>query len=819
MRARPEVASRSSSPGIAARRKIVSAILSGLAFGSLYSGGLAADSAPRYPPFAIKSYLGRCLAAQAPATTLVIADCNNAADQAFGVEELDPDHRVKLHLAEQCVGAQATAADAAVRLEPCSDDPTQIFALDGDSIILDTKPELVVRLSNAITKPGTPVTLGERWLGDDELWDFVPPAGAVGTPTRGFVTVSDSAGFVTALAAAGANTVIQLTPGAELDFQDLNCPFEIPAGVTVRGSRRGTLFGPQFWLKQGHLSTPTQTCEPGLFLVDQPRSRITGLRIRGPGRDPNGKMPPMKGVNVVAVSSPAPNRRIYLRAIVDHNDISDWGVSAVDLQGPDDDDVVCPLAPQIDPGFVRILRNYIHDNRENHYANAEGYGLAAGSGADPLVFANMFQKNGTSLTSDGAARSGYAATSNLFLSGNDSVDADVHGQTNDKNDTHHDGGISGLSGHVVGNSFLRTDTGARHENFSVRGLPCNGVNAIFKDNMTRKQASDAVTVFPSDGSASDNIAWTAARPRVPYLQVDSKFSAPDPTNILLVGDFDADKQDDVFMATGAGWYYSPGANAEWRFLSAKTETADMLLLGDFDGDGVTDVFKQEGDTWYVSWGGRSPWQVLSTGHRVNMPDPELSPPPAPGSSLTVNSDPGVVSYVIADFVGDTRADVFFADGQTWWVSDGGTEPFVVYATSSFQRSDIAFGDFDGSGKMEVIGVVDNQWMFTPALSAHAWTPLRSKLNNTMKGAFAADFNGDGATDIAFTIGAAWEISLNARTNPTLAPGLTALPIALAIGRFEGAAAGAEVLFWQGNGFYKSSLKAPTPAQQSRQDMR
>jgi hypothetical protein len=46
-----------------------------------------------------------------------------------------------------------------------------------------------------------------------------------------------------------------------------------------------------------------------------------------------------------------------------------------------------------------------------------------------------------------------------------------------------------------------------------------------------------------------------------------------------------------------------------------------------------------------------------------------------------------------------------------------------------------------------------------------------------------------------------------------------LPTALAIGRFDAAAAGAEVLFWQGNGFYKSSLNAPTPVQQSRQDMR
>ena len=154
MRARLEVASRSSSPGIAARGKILSAVLAALAFGSLNSGALLADSASRYPIFAIKSYLGRCLATLAPATTLIIADCDNAADQAFGVEELDPDHRVRLHLAEQCVGAQAMAADAAVRLEPCSDAPAEIFALDGDSIILDANPELVVRLSNAITKLG-----------------------------------------------------------------------------------------------------------------------------------------------------------------------------------------------------------------------------------------------------------------------------------------------------------------------------------------------------------------------------------------------------------------------------------------------------------------------------------------------------------------------------------------------------------------------------------------------------------------------------------------------------------------------------------------
>ena len=151
---------------------------------------------------------------------------------------------------------------------------------------------------------------------------------------------------------------------------------------------------------------------------------------------------------------------------------------------------------------------------------------------------------------------------------------------------------------------------------------------------------------------------------------------------FLVGDFDGDGKDDVFMATGAAWYYSPGGNAEWRFLSAKTETADMLLIGDFDGDGRADVFKQSGDDWYVSWGGRSDWKLLSTNHRVNMTAP----------------DSGIVDFVIGDFVSDKRADVFFADGQNWWVSDGGVAPFALYAASSFLKPDLAFGVFDNNGK-------------------------------------------------------------------------------------------------------------------------
>ena len=164
--------------------------------------------------------------------------------------------------------------------------------------------------------------------------------------------------------------------------------------MTLRGDRRGVLQGPQVWLSKGHASTGPND-DPGLFIMQSSRSRITGLRIRGPGRD--GKMPPMKGVDMVTAAAPSGPG---FSELLDHNDISDWGTSAADLKTPfGDDDPTCPLTARSEPEPIHVFRNYIHDNA--------GYGLAAGSDSYPLVFANTFQKNVHSLTADGAAQSGY----------------------------------------------------------------------------------------------------------------------------------------------------------------------------------------------------------------------------------------------------------------------------------------------------------------------------------------------------------------------------------------------------------------------------
>ena len=180
----------------------------------------------------------------------------------------------------------------------------------------------------------------------------------------------------------------------------------------------------------------------------------------------------------------------------------------------------------------------------------------------------------------------------------------------------------------------------------------------------------------------------------------------------------------------------------------------------------------------------------------------------------------MIDFVIGDFVGDGRSDVFFADGTSWWVSDGGAGPFTFYATSSYKLPDILFGDFDGDGKTDVAGVVANQWMFVPAIGPHSWTPLRAELTNTMAGLIAADFDGNGKTDIAqfdtSTNPVSMRVSFDGRGDwQTL--NVNTAPI-VAIGRFDNAK-GSDILVWTGSYLSALSHGSGSVTRQSRQDMR
>src|SRR5262249_10099711 len=128
----------------------------------------------------------------------------------------------------------------------------QIFALDGDSIILASDRTQVVEGEKGRGANKTPLALGHRDLDDSEVWTITATDGAARKPTSGFVAV-EAAGSPQAQGAMFASAVRRATPGAVIEVaEDVSADLTnqyllIPAGVTIRGNRRFNLLGPELW--------------------------------------------------------------------------------------------------------------------------------------------------------------------------------------------------------------------------------------------------------------------------------------------------------------------------------------------------------------------------------------------------------------------------------------------------------------------------------------------------------------------------------------------------------------------------------------------
>ncbi len=213
----------------------------------------------------------------------------------------------------------------------------------------------------------------------------------------------------------------------------------------------------------------------------------------------------------------------------------------------------------------------------------------------------------------------------------------------------------------------------------------------------------------------------------------------------------------------------------------------------------------------VSWGGVSEWEVLN---------------PAP---ISAASGDLVAGSFVDDFPGDSRDDIFWADGATWLVSSGGAAPFTHSQTSSFRVKDLRFGDFNNDGKTDVFGIVGGKWQVSYGASS-SWTPLPVSLTSSIDDLVVADFDGDGRADIATNSHNDWMISYGGAapwnhyhindTNSCASPepSLSSMP---AIGKFD-SKPGADVLLWNGGNelCIASGGQVEHPLEVwSRQDMR
>jgi hypothetical protein len=399
-----------------------------------------------------------------------------------------------------------------------------------------------------------------------------------------------------------------------------------------------------------------------------------------------------------------------------------------------------------------VVGNFLH--------HIDPYGVVLYAGAFTLVKGNVFYFiQNHSIATDGAKTSGYLAYDNLMLSRTGSTDIDVHGSLC----VHHwGGGIAGSYFDVGWNTVLQTDA----MSFFQRGSPCLRTD-IHHNIFRHKTESEAIGARTFD-SANRFKRWA------------NTFNVNDALADHGVGDFDGDGIADVFVGTGAAWFFSSGGQAEWRFLNRMPERASALRFGDFDGDGRTDVLALHQGRIVISWAGCSPWQP------VNVTAWKLS------------------DMAVGDFDGDRHADLLLATGAEWFVAPGARN-WAPYSAQPHRTPDLRFGDFNKDGKTDVVGVVGGRWkIMTTHSGAGRWEDLHPSLKGTLAGVVVADFTGDGIADLARSSGEWWWISKSGRApweklRSAQVPGLgrivdlTRFPI----GRFYDGNATADIVFWSG----------------------
>jgi hypothetical protein len=813
--------------------------------GNTATANIAVNISTAY--FKIQNYGGKCLDYGPPwngtGPTVFLNDCSVA--NSVRVEEFNTQHAVVLHAGSQVIGIHTVQTisqggppappPAQYSLELQNYDPilattaNQVFWLDGDSIILASNraclspgstipcspplPELVLQLQNARGANGSPLVVGQRNLADSEFWDFNAIDNSAKYPTGGFMAVATNYDLWNAVCsnpAASATSVpttvcqtpgLYGTPGSVIVVSndpnectghsgvgpciDLSGypPVLLPAGVTLRGNRRGTNFGTQLYFSynDADYSTTRPRGAAGNNHGDFPMLdvigdyvRITAFRLRGQSRDLSESEPYTVAVVVDAlpvdttVSDGLAKTTNYI-AIIDHDDISDWGSCGLNVYGPHvlenstdscDEEVLgatantCsyqvvdpttvtsdnpdpqPTIPIVsDPATltnVRIERNFLHNNERW----GGGYGANQTDGGRSVIVGNTFLQNRHSIASDGEPHSEYRAWYNFVLSDTPfyngfecgSFSCIGHQQDFDMHGTGSGGYgyMGGYSVDIAGNTFLD----GSYYNFELRGHPVS--TDYFRDNVT-------VLSQDSNGGGVINFFKIGDPGVVLCLGSDGPQTPLSPAPDAAAGNVYWNANPSLGCAIGASAvfdYSNQFANSNPPF----SDPTVQLGVGDFDNDGHDDLFLATGVAWYYSSSGSTEWRFLSAKSDtigqllfgdfdgdgrtdvVAIHNGQLVVSWGGISDWEVlNSNPMPANVGIADMFagkflqhpqGDKSYDIFAADGQTpgtWYLSYGGSGAFNPAQNSSFRVSDLRFGDFNGDSYTDVFSVQGNGW--------------------------------------------------------------------------------------------------------------
>jgi hypothetical protein len=380
------------------------------------------------------------------------------------------------------------------------------------------------------------------------------------------------------------------------------------------------------------------------------------------------------------------------------------------------------------PDQVRIIGNFIHNNQQpSNDGHAGGYGVEVTDGAHARIAQNVFSTNRHAIAG-GGTMAGYEATQNLILRyGGIHWDSPITVHTH-QFDIHGtgDNGFDGWAGArttYTYNAFqYRADNAIK-----VRGSPRCGIDI-------------SNNVFPHPGLEHDD-RWDDAI-FLHYRQDIGaiKFDVNNRINTQTYGqygvcDFDGDKIDDLFLATGVSWWFSGMGEFPWRFLALRSEELSQLRFGYFDADNKCDVLMENNNAWMISSGGTGQW------HRWGQEYAPLSQVAFGQFDLSQRDHrPGATRRT-------THAFWRTPNGQ-WKITtlSGTDQGWKDVGSSGFPMKDLRFGDFDGDGVTDVLAKENGRWAISSG-AALPWSRLNTALGDDVSKLYIADVNANNKDDL------------------------------------------------------------------------
>lgn len=250
---------------------------------------------------------------------------------------------------------------------------------------------------------------------------------------------------------------------------------------------------------------------------------------------------------------------------------------------------------------------------------------------------------------------------------------------------------------------------------------------------------------------------------------------------VYAGDFNGDGRDDALIHTGNSirLYRSNASQLDLVFSATERvpgswqfTAGDQFFVGDFNGDGKKEVVVFNSTNWVMPYLGL----LADDGHNglklIARYDGSM-----PGWQFSTHD-----KFYVTDFNGDGKQDLVVFNGQDWAYPYLGMLQSSGFGFTMIHRYDhnlpnwqmtagdkFYVGDFTGDGKQDLFVFNGSNWAF-PYLgllqSTGAGYNMAHRYDGTLPGwqmtsgdqFFAADFNGDGKTDLYIFNGSNWSIA-------------------------------------------------------------